>query len=400
MRPGPSTAVLSAAAGGPATTDLVLLVGALVLCTVLVGLLMGTGRPASRGGGRGRHALPAPEPLTHEEEHMPVPAVVYNPTKVGDVEKVKRDLGALCAEHGWSEPLWFETTEDDPGVGQAKQALGAGADVVMACGGDGTVRCVAETLAGSGVAMGLLPAGTGNLLARNMDMELDDLVNAARVALTGDDRHVDVGWLKVDGSAEEQAFLVMAGMGFDAQIMAGAPEGLKAKVGPFAYVVAGLKTFNGDRIRVHMTIDGQPAFSRRMRTILIGNCGKLLGGLVLMPDAVIDDGRLDVISIAPQGIAGWTAVAARVITRQRKGHQRVEHWTVQEITVRAEHPQEAQLDGDSIGMVTELAVRVDPGALVVRVEERRTTSVVAKAVEAARGAAQVATAPMRPGGGP
>ncbi len=397
MRSGPFPAVLSAAAGGPATTDLVLLVAALVLCAVLVGLLTGTGRRGPSNASRRRRALPAPEPLTHEEEHMPVPAVVYNPTKVADVEKVKRDVGALCAEHGWSEPLWFETTEDDPGVGQAEQALAAGADVVMACGGDGTVRWVAETLAGSGVAMGLLPAGTGNLLARNMDMELSDLVNAARIALTGDDRHVDVGWLRVDGSAQEQAFLVMAGMGFDAEIMAGAPEGLKAKVGPLAYVVAGLRSFKGDRVRVQLTIDDQPSFSRRMRTVVVGNCGKLLAGLVLMPDAVIDDGRLDVISIAPQGVVGWTAVAARVITRQRKGHPRVEHWTMEKITVRADHPLAAQLDGDPIGEATELAVRVDPGALLVRVEERR-DGPVARAVEAARGAAQQATAPMRPGG--
>src|SRR6185312_7567763 len=105
----------------------------------------------------------------------------------------------------------------------------------MACGGDGTVRTVAEALAGTGVPLGLIPAGTGNLLARNLDMNLDDMGAATRVALAGDDRAVDVGRITIDdgsGPGEEQVFLVMAGMGFDATIMETAPEALKARVGP------------------------------------------------------------------------------------------------------------------------------------------------------------------------
>ncbi len=314
---------------------------------------------------------------------MPLPAVVVNPSKLEDVDAARAAITEVCTEHGWSEPLWIETTEEDPGVGQARQAVEAGADVVMVCGGDGTVRSAAQVLAGSGVTMGLLPAGTGNLLARNMDMTLDDLSGAARVALTGDDRPIDVGWMKVD-SGEEQVFLVMAGMGFDAEIMANAPEALKAKVGPAAYVVAGLRHFNGRRTRVTITVDDDEPVVRRIRTVVIGNCGKLLGGLVLMPDAEIDDGLLDMVSIAPSGIVGWAAVAGSVMTRQRKGHHRVERWQGRRITVQTGEPHTTQLDGDPVGEASLIELRVDPGALVVRVEAESASTTH----DAARGAAQ------------
>jgi diacylglycerol kinase family enzyme len=368
-----------------ASGDVVLLVlgGAAVLVAVVLAATFAPGRRPSRP------APPAPEPITSEEEHMPLAAVVVNPTKVDDLQATRDTITRICAEHGWSEPLWLETTVDDTGAGQAREALSRGADVVMAHGGDGTVRAVAEVLAGSGTALGLLPAGTGNLLARNMDATLDDVSGSVRVALTGDDRPVDVGWMRFDEKGDERAFLVMAGFGFDAEIMANAPEGLKAKVGPAAYVVSGLARFNGPRVRVRLQIDDEEIVTRRVRTIVIGNCGKLLGGVVLMPDAELDDGILDVVSIAPTGVVGWAAVFGRVITRQRKGHKRVEHWRGKSMRFRAEQPLEAQLDGDPTGEATRLDVRVDPGALLVRVPvggsgrgETRAGAAIKRAAEA------------------
>jgi YegS/Rv2252/BmrU family lipid kinase len=317
---------------------------------------------------RGRRERgPAPEPLNTTPEDRPLPAVVVNPTKFDDIGAARDEITQACTELGWDKPLWLETTADDPGMGQALTAIQRGADVVMACGGDGTVRCVGQALAGTGVALGLLPAGTGNLLARNLDMNFDGLAAATRVALTGDDRHVDVGRITVDGSDDEQVFLVMAGMGFDAEVMANVPEALKARVGPIAYTVAGMQRLKGRQARVRLVIDGEPEILRRVRTVVIGNCGKLLGGLVLMPDAEIDDGVLDIVALAPKGVVGWVAVAHRVVTRRRRGHRRVEHWRARAVEITADRTEPAQLDGDPIGEVSSLQVRVDPGALTLRV---------------------------------
>jgi YegS/Rv2252/BmrU family lipid kinase len=257
--------------------------------------------------------------------------------------------------------------------------------VVIACGGDGTVRAVAQALAGTGIAMGLVPAGTGNLLARTLHLPTD-IVSATRVALTGDDRAIDVGRLSSDRDdpaddlsddpadpgdrADERVFLVMAGTGLDATIMESTPEDLKGRVGPLAYIISGLRAMRGQRARVSIAIDGAPPLRRSTRMVVVGNTGTLGGGLALMPDATVDDGRLDVVSLAPKGLLGWVAVLARVVSRNRRGSRRIEHWQAHEVVITSDVAQPAQVDGDLIGEARELRIRVDAGALVIRVPGR------------------------------
>ena len=332
-----------------------------ILSVLFVGLLLAFAVRNSRSGS-------VAEPFAAEPEDRPVAAVVANPTKIE--ANTREVVASLCVEAGWAEPLWLETTAEDPGPGQTAEAVSRDVDVVMACGGDGTVRAVAQALAGTGVAMGLLPVGTGNLLARTLGCPLD-LPSAARVALSGDDRTIDIGRVRIDGGDDEHAFLVMAGTGFDADVMGNTPEALKARVGPLAYVVSGLRGMRGRRTRVTITLDGGTPVRRRTRTVLVGNSGTLVGGLVLMPDALVDDGVLDVVNLAPKGIPGWIAVAARVATPTRRGHSRGGHGAAKEVVITAAQPQASQIDGDPIGDVLEMRIRVDPGALVVRVPEGR-----------------------------
>lgn len=344
---------------GTATTWIApVVVGALVLLVIVTTLIM------VRRSRRSRR--PVPTVLAAAPEDRPLPAVVAHPMRTEPGARAR--VAAVCIELGWRAPLWLETTAEDPGAGQARTALDSGADVVMACGGDGTVRSVAQVLAGTGVAMALLPTGTGNLLARTLGSPME-LVPAVRTALTGDDRKVDVGWVRVDGAPEERAFMVMAGTGFDATIMEATPEALKVRVGPLAYVISGLRAMRGRRTKVSLTIDDGPVLRRRTRTVLVGNSGTLLGGLVLMPMATVDDGLLDIVNIAPKGLAGWVAVLLRVLTRRRHGHERVEHWQARSIVIVADAPQPSQIDGDPIGDIAELSIRVEQGALVVRVPD-------------------------------
>ena len=350
---------------GSATTAFVLdvpvaafVVGMVLLLGIALGVLLAL---------RERHwRRPPPTVIAAEPEDRPLPAVVAHPLRTAGDARAR--ITRQCVELGWREPLWLETTAEDPGTGQANTAVRRGADVVMACGGDGTIRSVAQALAGTGVAMALLPTGTGNLLARTLGSPME-LLPAVRTALTGDDRKVDVGWVRVDGAEDERAFLVMAGTGFDATIMEATPEALKVRVGTLAYVISGLRAMRGRRTRVTLTLDDGAPLRRRTRTVLVGNSGTLLGGLVLMPAAAVDDGLLDVVNIAPKGLAGWVAVLVRVLTRRRRGHQRIEHWQARSIVIAADAPQPSQLDGDPIGEAAELRIRVEQGALVVRVPD-------------------------------
>jgi len=313
-----------------------------------------------------------PEGLDEDAPPLKRAGIIVNPTKFTDLDAVRARVTTTCLAQGWGEPIWLETTIADPGTRQARQAVEAGAAVVCPLGGDGTVRAVATALVGTETPLGPLPGGTGNLLARNLDLPFDSIEKALIVALTGQNVRIDVGRLSVDPSGQhavpdEHLFLVMAGVGLDAAIMAGAQERLKARVGSAAYVVSGFQNFLGPQFRVRMKVDGEGEFARRTRTVIVGNCGRLFGGLVLMPGARLDDGVLDSVVLSPRGVVGWSAVAGHVVTRQRRGHPLIDRHAGQEIHIELDRPQEVQLDGDTIGTARSMTARVDPLALVVRV---------------------------------
>lgn len=329
-------------------------------------------------------------------------AFVANPIKPG-VAALRDAAVKACAARYHPEPIWLETTAEDPGVGQTREAVAQGAQLVVAVGGDGTVRAVAEGLIGTDVPMGLMPQGTGNLLARNLDLPLTDVDEMLKIALTGRDRKIDVGWLRVvrdeagvsDDIAEadpettdpeatppdakkaprDHLFLVIAGVGFDAAMVADTDDDLKAKVGWIAYFVSGIKHMHARRMRLQMSIDESPWHAIRVRSVLVGNCGKLPGGITLLPDAVLDDGWLDIGVIDTRGgIVGWGTLFGEVAL-QRFGVRnqvpnrigRIDHARARELAVRSRVAQDVQVDGELIGAALEIAARVDPLALGVRV---------------------------------
>jgi diacylglycerol kinase (ATP) len=291
-------------------------------------------------------------------------AVVVNPSKFDDLDAVKADVAKLCRDSGWAEPKWYETSTQDPGAGQARQALDDGATVVCSLGGDGTVRSVASALVDTGVPLGLLPGGTGNLLARNLGLPVDNPVAALEVVLTGTTRKVDVGAVTWDDDAEE-VFLVMAGMGMDARMMGDADERIKNAVGWPAYLLSGVRALFDPGFTVRASTHDQQAKSHRARMVVVGNCGQLTGGLELIPDARLDDGQLDVVLVAPRGILGWAAVLRDLVVRRGvdRGLRRLSSDAIDVVTDR---PILAELDGDEVGPRQRMATRARPGALLVK----------------------------------
>ncbi|AXJ09254.1 diacylglycerol kinase family protein [Arthrobacter sp. PM3] len=292
-------------------------------------------------------------------------AVVINPMK-SPGESFRASFFRLCETQGWEEPLWLETTKEDTGFGQARQALEAGVDVVIAAGGDGTVRCVAEALAGTGTPIGLVPMGTGNLLARNLGVDITDPVAASYDVLSGTDVTVDVVRATLDHAEDGNVFLVMAGLGYDAAIMANTVDQLKDRVGWLAYVEAGIRHLPGRPVKAKISIDGQHAVRRRIRSVMVGNCGKIMGGVEIFPDAKVDDGVLDVVILAPVGRFGWLGVLAGVFGKNTAKNASVEYFAGRSAEIELAHEQEFQLDGDPLGTAKHLAVTVEPGALAVR----------------------------------
>jgi len=286
-------------------------------------------------------------------------AVVANPTKHDDMTRLRDTVRSAMAEHGWDEPLWLETTAEDPGAGQTAQAVRDGADLVLACGGDGTVTACADGVAGSGVPLAILPLGTGNLLARNLGLPLD--LDAALVtALTGTNRRLDAG------SANGHTFVVMAGLGFDAKMLGDSSEPLKKRLGWAAYVLSALRHLRDRPVRVSLMADGGPPMRVRASAVIVGNVGWLQGGIRLLPDAAPDDGTLDGVVLTAQGWAGWIRLAARVLLR-RPADGQMTTLQFRNLTVTAAREQPWELDGEVMGGTRRLMITTLPGRLLLRV---------------------------------
>ncbi len=314
-------------------------------------------------------------------------AVVYNPIKV-DIDRLRDIVAAAESAAGWAKSVWLETSESDPGIGQAKAALDEGVDVVIAAGGDGTVRAVAQALQNTGVALALLPSGTGNLLARNLGLDVNTSHTEASVeiAFSGIDSAIDVGVVEIDrpdGGVETHSFVVMAGLGLDAKMIANTNPELKKRVGWLAYVDAiGRSLVDKHVLRLRYRLDGGDERFTRVHTILIGNCGALPGNILLLPDAEIDDGLFDIVTLRPEGFGGWarvwvgivwengvlrrSTIGRKLLDLRQRPVRALRYLRGRRIEGRLDRPEEFELDGDECGVITGFRAHVDPAALLVR----------------------------------
>lgn len=314
--------------------------------------------------------------------------MIFNPTKQG-VETLRAAIAAAEERQHFAPSLWIETAADDPGKGMAREALEAGVDLVIAAGGDGTVRSVAAALRGTGVPLGLVPIGTGNLFARNLEIPVSDQADAVVLAFAGLDRAVDVivaDITRPDGSDETHVSLVMSGIGIDAAMISNTNPDLKKRVGWLAYVDAGLRALPASKpYRVVHRLDVGRHHRSKVSSILIANLGYLPGNIELIPDAEIDDGKLDVVVLAPRNLFGWLLIWRKVTWENRVlrksalgrqfldltgGNRRSEivylRGRVVDLEIEGD-AEEFEIDGDEFGLVTAARFTVDPAALIVRV---------------------------------
>jgi diacylglycerol kinase family enzyme len=288
--------------------------------------------------------------------------VVANPVKVRDGGPGQQQIRDALSRAGWPAPLWLETTWEDPGSGQTRQAVQAGAEVIFACGGDGTVTACASELAGTDVALAVVPAGTGNLLAANLKLSAHPAAAVAAATSHGR-RRLDVGVV------EGRCFTVMAGMGFDAQMLRDTPESLKARLGWPAYVIAAARHLCETPMQVSISLDGAPPFTRRARSVLIGNVGELRSGLRLLPGARPDDGLLDVAVLMPPRRRSWLPLAWSLL-RHKHTTPAMETFQARHVTISSDQEHPRELDGDLIEPSRTLTAAVRPAALWMCVPEK------------------------------
>jgi YegS/Rv2252/BmrU family lipid kinase len=285
--------------------------------------------------------------------------VISNPASGSSIDD--DELRRAFAGHAVT---WSPTTEDDPGTGQAKDAVAGGAATVVACGGDGTVRAVLQSLAGTATALGVVPLGTGNLLAGNLG--LADGLDAVADAVGGQARRLDVGVVN------DERFAVMAGIGFDAMMIRDANSTVKRRFGSIAYVASGAKNLRTRLVPATVAVDGKPVWRGRAVMVLVGNCGTVTGGIEVFPGARPDDGVLDVAVLSPKRRRDWLSVGWSLVRGRPQDPRLVARFRGTAVDVSTAVAMPYELDGEDRDPVRTLRFTIEPASLSVRVPNAAT----------------------------
>ncbi len=260
---------------------------------------------------------------------------------------------------GVDKPIWIEAKRGREIPKAIERALKAGAETILVWGGDGTVQRAVHASAGHDVRLAVIPAGSANVLARNLGIPLD-IAGAVDAAVHGRDRMIDTG--TVNG----ERFAVMTGAGADASMLEATES--KGRLGPLAYATGVRQGLSSDPFAARVEIDGAPWFEGQATCVLIGNVGRLIGGVRPFRRGRDDDGILDVGVIDNAGALGWLRTAAAgVFRRSASSSPHVQATKAREIHATFDRKVPFEIDGGVRGTTRELKVRVDPSSLRVRV---------------------------------
>ena len=290
--------------------------------------------------------------------------------KIAVVAHTRKSLGGglgelrkVLAREGIARPLWYEVRKSRKAPKYARRALAEGAEIIFVWGGDGTVQRCIDAVAGTSAVLAILPAGTANLLASNLQVPAD-IGEAVRAGMKGERRRFDTG------SVNGEHFAVMAGAGFDARMIGEAGRRRKGRFGRAAYLLAGARNLNARRARAAVEVDGRRFYKGQVSCVLVGNVAKVFGGIEVFGEAQPDDGILEIGLVTARNPAEWARVLARVARGQAGESPFVEVTRGERFRVRFSRPMPYELDGGARGTVKELRIKVHPGSIKLCIPER------------------------------
>jgi diacylglycerol kinase (ATP) len=266
------------------------------------------------------------------------------------------ELRDVLAREGFAEPLWYEVSKSRKAPKCARRAMAEGAELIFVWGGDGMVQRCVDSVAETETALAIIPAGTANLLARNLAIPVD-LTEAVRVGLHGEQRKIDTG--KVNG----EHFAVMAGAGLDALMISGANRQMKDRFGRLAYLYTGARNLTTRGIKAAIEVDGRTFFRGRLSCVLVGNLGKVLGGVEVFEGARPDDGILEVGVVTAKDPVQWARTLGRVAVGSPGKSPFVLSTSGRRIRVRFSRPFRYEVDGGDRNETRKLGIKVRPGSV-------------------------------------
>jgi YegS/Rv2252/BmrU family lipid kinase len=287
---------------------------------------------------------------------MPNVAVVAHSRKSfgGGLPELRKVLDA----EGVAAPMWHEVKKSRRAPEHARRAAARGVDVLFIWGGDGTVQRCIDAVAGTDTAVAILPAGTANLLAMNLQIP-DDITEAVRIGLHGDRRRMDTG------SVNGERFTVMAGAGFDARMIAEADRGLKDRLGRVAYLYTGMRNLGARRMRATVEVDGKRFFKGRVSCVLAANVGTIMGGIEAFPDARPDDGLLELGVVTAKNPVQWARIFGRLTLGRAEDSPFAEITRGAKIKIRFDRKIPYELDGGARPARKELRIKARPRSITL-----------------------------------
>jgi diacylglycerol kinase (ATP) len=285
---------------------------------------------------------------------MPTVAVIAHAGKTfgGGLDELRQVLRS----EGVTDPIWYEVPKSKKAPAKVRKAVKAGADLVFVWGGDGMVQRCVDALAGTGIDLAILPAGTGNLLAVNLGIP-KVIEQAVQIGLHGERRPLDLGVMN------GEHFAVMAGAGFDALTMRDADGPMKDRLGKLAYVWTGAKNLRAPRVKARIEVDGEKWFKGKVGCVLLGNVGTIIAGIEAFDDARPDDGALELGVVTAEGVVQWARALGRTALGHAQDSKFVRTAHVRSVDVRLDHTLPYQLDGGDRPATKRLRVSIEPGAV-------------------------------------
>jgi diacylglycerol kinase (ATP) len=269
------------------------------------------------------------------------------------------ELRQTLADKGHAQPIWYEVAKSSKAGKAVRRAAGKGATLLFVWGGDGMVQHCIDAVRGLDVALAILPAGTGNLLATDLGIP-KDVRKAVEIGLNGERRKLDVG--TVNG----ERFAAMAGSGFDATMIRDTTDAAKKELGRLAYFRSSVKAIRAPSVRMKVRVDGAKWFNGKASCALVGNIGRVTGGIPLFGDASPFDGQLDVAVVSARNMWQWLRVFLEIAKGGDGACELVERTRAKkkiDIKLRSARPYE--LDGSVRPRARRLRVRVRPAAVTV-----------------------------------
>jgi diacylglycerol kinase (ATP) len=272
----------------------------------------------------------------------------------GGLLELRREL----ERQGVSDPLWYEVPKSRKAPAMVGRAIEEGAELLFVWGGDGMVQRCIDGLDGAKVPVAVVPAGTANLFASNLDIP-QDIERAVQVGLHGARRSLDVG--RMNG----ERFAVMAGAGFDAQMIREADAGLKDRIGRVAYVWTGVMQLGRKPFEATIKVDGSTWFEGKASSVLLGNVGELFAGVEAFEDARPDDGVLELGVVTADSVLDWVRTIARTAAGASSTSPFVQVAKARSAEVTFDRKILYELDGGDRKKVKKLDVEVEPEAITV-----------------------------------